>query len=345
MTRIRLTDWSAASRLLALGGLALLVAASLAVAGCGGGGAGDASRLTLVSYSTPREAYEQIIPAFARTPAGGGIELDQSYGASGEQRRAVENGLDADVVAFSLEPDMTSLVESELVDPGWNTNASRGMVTDSVVVLAVRRGNPKGIRDWDDLVREGVTVVTPGIFTSGGAKWNLAAVYGARLARGESEAEALAFVQRVLDNTPVQPPSAREALQAFTSGQGDVLISYENEAITARQNGEELDYVIPDDTILIENPVAATTTSGNPAAAQAFVDYLLTEPAQTIFAEKGYRPVVRAVADAVKDRYPEPPGLFTIGKLGGWERADAELFDEDGGTIARIVEGEGVPTS
>src|SRR5215210_8902209 len=243
--------------------LLALLAALAGVSGCGGqsnaSGGGD-KKLTLAAYSTPKEAYAEIIPAFQKTAAGKGVSFDQSYGASGEQERAVEGGLAADVVALSLEPDVNKLVKAGLVDSDWNKGEYDGFVTNSVVTLAVRQGNPKRIRSWDDLLKPGVEVITPNPFTSGGAKWNLLAAYGAKSRNGKDPAAGLAFLRELItEHVKVQDKSAREALQSFTAGQGDVLIAYENEAITAEQKGQKLDYVIPEETILIENPVAVTT--------------------------------------------------------------------------------------
>jgi sulfate/thiosulfate-binding protein len=328
-------------------GLAVVLAAGTA-AGCGGvSGSGaeggeDGGRLTLVAYSTPREAYEEIIPAFQKTAAGSGVSFDQSYGSSGEQSRAVEAGLPADVTAFSLEPDVTRLVEAGLVEEGWADNEYDGMVTDSVVVFAVRKDNPKGIQTWNDLIREDVEVITPNPFTSGGARWNLIAAYGAQRELGKSHEEAVEFLRQLLSNTAVQDKSAREALQTFVGGKGDVMIAYENDAITAQQNGEELDYVIPEQTILIENPVAVVTESGNQEKAQAFVDFLRGPEAQRIFAEKGYRPVVDEVLAAFS--YPAPSALFTIDDFGGWETVTERFFDREEGIVAKIEQELGVST-
>jgi sulfate transport system substrate-binding protein len=250
--------------------------------------------------------------------------------------------LPADVVAFSLEPDITRLVKAGLVDSNWNKDAYKGMVTDSVVVLAVRKGNPKGIRGWDDLTREGVEVITPNPFTSGGARWNVMAAYGAQLRQGKSEDEGIEYLRQLFNNVPVQDKSARESLQTFTGGKGDVMIAYENEVITAQQNGEDLEYVIPDQTILIENPVAVTSDSQNPDQAQAFVDFLRSPEAQRTFGEKGYRPVVQDVLEEFD--YPTPLGLFTIDDLGGWDQVTKQFFDPQNGTMAQINREVGAPT-
>ena len=196
---------------------------------------GGDKKITLVAYSTPREAYEAIIPAFQETADGEGVDFEQSYAASGEQSRAVESGLPADFVAFSLEPDVTRLVDAGLVDANWADDEYKGMVTDSVVVFVVRPGNPKNIQTWDDLLQEGLEVITPNPFTSGGAHWNIMAAYGAQLEQGKTEEEGVEYLRELfLNNVPVQDKSAREALQTFTGGKGDVLLAYENEAIFAQ---------------------------------------------------------------------------------------------------------------
>jgi sulfate/thiosulfate-binding protein len=336
-----------------LGSLTPLAAlAALVLAGCGGtsndsadasGGGGGSGKLTLVAYSTPEEAYKELIPAFNKTPEGNGVDFDESYASSGEQSRAVEGGLPADVVEFSLEPDITRLVDAGLVDEDWNQNQYDGFVTDSVVVFMVRKGNPKNIETWDDIVKEGVEVITPNPFTSGGAKWNLMAAYGSQTEQGKSEAEALDFLRQVLANTPVQDKSARESLQTFAGGKGDVLLAYENEAITAQNAGIELDYVIPDQTILIENPVAVVTESKNQEQAKAFVDWLRTPDAQRIFADKGYRSVLPDLVD--EKTYPKPKTLFEIDEFGGWSDVNAKFFDPENGSVAKIERDLGVSTA
>jgi sulfate/thiosulfate-binding protein len=325
--------------------IALALLAALVAAGCGGqSGASDSKggKLALVAYSTPQEAYEKIIPAFTKTSAGKGVGFTQSYGASGEQERAVEAGLPADVVALSLEPDVTKLVKKGLVASNWNADKYKGMVTDSIVVFAVRKGNPKGIKSWDDLIKPGVDVVSPNPFTSGGAKWNISAAYGAQIQQGKSPQQAQDYLGKLFKNVSVLDKSAREALSTFTSGKGDVLIAYENEAITAQQKGQDIDFVRPDQTILIENPAAVIKKSKSLDKAKAFVDFLRTDPAQKIYASKGYRTVVPALAD--KKTYPDPPGLFKIGKLGGWSKVNDSLFDESKGVVAKIFQAQGKST-
>jgi sulfate transport system substrate-binding protein len=320
---------------------------SFAAVACGsssdGGGGGNSTKLTLVAYSTPREAYEAIIPAFNETAAGKDVDFEQSYAASGEQSRAVESGLDADFVAFSLEPDVTRLVDAWLVDKDWAQGEYKGMVTDSVVVFAVRPGNPKGIDSWDDLLGEGIEVVTPNPFTSGGAQWNIMAAYGAQLQQGKTEEQGIDYLRELfLHHVPVQDTSAREALQTFIAGKGDVLLAYENEAIFAEKQNQPLDYVVPDETILIENPVAMVNKTKDPTAVQAFIDFLRGDEAQKIFGDNGYRPVNQDVA--AQFDFPEPSGLFTIADLGGWPEVRTRFFDREAGIFADIEQELGVPT-
>jgi len=335
--------------------IALLLPAAVAVAGCGGasdtkgdsaasGGSGDKGTLSLVAYSTPQVVYDELIPAFARTPEGEGIGFKTSFGPSGDQARAVEAGQDADVVTFSTEPDMTRLVDAGLVAPSWKDGPNDGLVTTSVVSFVVRKGNPKNIRTWDDLMAPGVEVLTPNPFSSGAAKWNLLAAYGYASDGGKNPQAGLDYLSELInDHVKVQDKSGREALQNFLGGNGDVLLSYEYEAITANKNGEELEYVIPDDTIKINIDIA--TTRDAPAEAESFLDYVLSEPAQEKFADWGYRPVNEKVLQANKKRFPNPPGLFTIEDLGGWNTVNEELFDIDGGAIAKLEEDAGVSTA
>jgi sulfate/thiosulfate transport system substrate-binding protein len=327
-----------------LAGAAVL--AVLALAGCGGSSSegsaptgAEGGNIRLVAYSTPREAYAKLIELY-RGGAGDGVSFDQSYGSSGEQSRAVEAGLRADVVAFSLEPDMTRLVESGIVAQDWNAGEHKGMVTDSVVVFIVREGNPKGIKSWDDLTKDGVEVVTPNPFTSGGARWNVMAGYGAQLEQGKSPEQAREYLQALFANVAVQDKSARESLTTFASGKGDVLLGYENEAIFAQRQGQPLEYVVPDQTILIENPVAVTEDASE--AAQGFLDFLTTDEAQKVFGEEGYRPVVKSVLDTFD--YPTPPGLFTIADVGGWDTVQEEFFDRETGFMADVQRELGQPT-
>ena len=336
------------SRIALLSGLAALALLPvLLAAGCGAGddasgATGNGGTFSLVAYSTPREAYEELVPMFQERAAGAGVDFEESYAASGEQRRAIEEGLPADFVHLSLEPDVTALVDADMVDADWNKNEYKGMLTNSVVVFAVRPGNPENIQTWDDLLQEGIEVITPNPFTSGGAQWNIMAAYGAQLEQGKSDEEAIAYLKELfLEHVPVQDKSAREALQTFAGGKGDVMLAYENEAIFAQQAGQALEYVVPEQTILIENPAAVVNTGESPEAAQAFLDYLYTPEAQAVFASKGYRPVVEGVETEFDSS--GPAGLFTIEDVGGWADVRKRFFDREDGIFLDIENELGVP--
>jgi sulfate/thiosulfate transport system substrate-binding protein len=308
------------------------------------GGSSSSGPVDIVAYSTPETAYKDgLIPAFEKTPQGSGAKFSTSFGPSGDQSRAVEAGQTASVVHFSLSPDMQTLVDAGKVSPDWDQNSYNGFVEDSVVVFVVRKGNPDNIQNWDDLVKPGVEVLTPNPFSSGGARWNLMAAYGAQLEEGKSDAQAQEYLKQLLSNTVVQAPSAADSMTAFTQGKGDVALAYENEAIAAQKAGEDVDYVIPDDTILIQTPMATTMDASTQS--QDFVKWLYTPEAQQIWADNGYRPVVKSVLDKNKKEFPTPPGLFTIDKLGGWDKVASQFFDPSNGIVAGIERDLGVSTS
>jgi sulfate/thiosulfate-binding protein len=318
----------------------LAVGATLGVAACGGG---SGSTLNLVAYSTPQQVYEQKLePGFKSTSDGKDVDFSNSFGSSGDQSRAVEAGQPADVVEFSLEPDMTRLVDAGIVDSNWNQNQFKGIVTHSVVTLMVRPGNPKNIQSFDDLANSDIDVIDPNPATSGGARWNIMAIYGSQIAEGKSPAEAQAFVKQVLANTSVQDSSARDSLNTFSSGKGDVLVGYENEAIQAKQQGIDLEYVTPDSTIQIDNPIAVTKDAASEA--QKFVDFLYTDQGQQDFADAGYRPVVQSIAQKNASKFPVPSGLFTIDKFGGWSKVSDPFFG-DNGWVIQAEKDLGNPTS
>jgi sulfate/thiosulfate transport system substrate-binding protein len=324
------------------------VITAVAVAGCGGdddsatASNGGGGKVDLVAYSTPETVYQDVIePAFQDTPAGQDVDFSSSFGASGDQSRAVEAGQPASVVHFAQAGDMTRLVDAGLVSANWDKEQYDGIAEDSVVVLTVRKGNPEGLKSFDDLLTKDVDIVTPNPFSSGGARWNLMAVYGSQLDQGKSPDEALDAVKTVLEKTVVQPGSASDALTAFTQGQGDVLLSYENEAIRAQSEGEDVDYVVPPSTILIETPIAVTEDA--PEAAQAFLDFLWSDEGQRLWAENGYRPVNPDLVDPQK--FPTPDDLFTIDKFGGWDKVNDEFFDESTGKVADIESELGVSTA
>jgi sulfate/thiosulfate transport system substrate-binding protein len=332
---------------------AVLVAGLMAVTACGGSSdstSGSSSTdkgsksLSLVAYSTPEVVYDEIEPLFQKTGAGEGVGFKSSFGASGEQSRAVEAGLKADVVSFSLAPDMDRLVKAGLVESNWADTPSKGFVTTSLVSFIVRKGNPKGIKTWDDLLKPGVKVLTPNPFTSGAAKWNLLGAYGAKSDGGKNPQAGLDFLtQLITKHVVVQDKSGRDALNNFTSGTGDVLLSYEYEATTAQKKGQDVDFVTPDQTIKIQNPIAVTKDA--PESAHKFLDFVLSKEGQEKFASWGYRPVNQEVFDANKDKFPEPKQLFTIDDLGGWSKVNDEMFDPEKGSVAKIEEKAGVSTA
>ena len=296
------------------------------------------TELNLVAYSTPREAYAKLITMFQKTPQGRDVDFTQSYGSSGEQARAVKAGLKADLVALSLAPDVDDLVKAGLVDAGWAKQSFKGMVTDSLVVFVLRDGNPKKIKGWNDLLRPDVDVVTPNPFTSGGARWNIMAAYGAWRRAGKTDKQAQANLLKLFRNVVVQDKSARDSLNTFVSGKGDVLLAYENEALFSRTKGLDLQFVIPSSTILIENPIATLKASPDRAKANAFISFLKTPAAQQVFADNGYRPVVKSVLQRNRKKFPVRPGEFTIDapSLGGWTKVQKRFFDPKTGIMVGI---------
>ena len=326
---------------------ALSVVGVLALTGCGSSSssASDATTVNIVGYSVLEEANQGVEKAFEATDAGKGVTFKESYGASGDQSRAVEAGQKADEVHLSLEPDVTRLVDAGLVDKDWKDNATKGVCSQSVVVFAVRPGNPKHITTWSDLTKPGVQIVTPDPASSGSAKWNLLAAYGSVLASGGDDAAAQAYVKKFFDNVVALPPSGREATSTFTGGKGDVLLSYENEAILARQSGTKLDYVVPDSSLLIQNSCALLKDHSDAAA--AWLDYQKSAAGQKLYAETGYRPLDNVAAQVGKvqvkgamdpsDPFPKVKKLLTIDDdFGGWDAANTKYFDETDGILTKL---------
>jgi sulfate transport system substrate-binding protein len=325
--------------------LALTVTAGL-LAACqggasdavGGGGPGNANiKITLVAYSVPEPGWSKVIPAFNASEEGKGIQVVTSYAASADQSRGVVEGKPADIVNFSVEPDVARLVKAGKVSPDWDKDATKGIPFGSVVTLVVRKGNPKNIRDWDDLLRPGIEVVTPSPLSSGSAKWNLLAPYAAKSGGGADSRAGTDFIGKLVrDHVKLRPGSGRIATDVFVEGSGDVLISYENEAIAIERQGKAVEHVMPSQTFKIENPVAVVTTSAHLEAATAFKNFQYTAAAQKLWAQAGFRPVDPAVAARFRDQYPVPTKLWTIDELGGWGAADPQLFDKGTGSITKI---------
>ena len=320
---------------------AVATAGVLALTGCSSASSEGGNSLNLVGYSVLEQANAGVIQAFQDTSAGKGVEFKESYGASGDQSRAVAAGQDADEVHLSLEPDVTRLVDEGIVSKDWKDNDTKGICTQSIVVMVVKPGNPKHITSWSDLTKPGVGIVTPNPASSGSAKWNLLAAYGSVLADGGSESDAQSYMKDFFSNVVALPDSGRDATTAFTNGTGDVLLSYENEAILARQNGTDFDYVIPDSSILIQNPCALTTDAS--AGAKAFMAFQKSEQGQKLYAETGYRPLMDVGDVPVKgandesNPFPEPTKLLTIDDdFGGWDEANTKFFDENDGILTKI---------
>jgi len=299
--------------------------------------------LSLVAYSIPTNVFPKLISAYQATPQGQGVKFTTSFAASEVQSKAVAAGLPADVVNFSIATDMDRLVQAGLVDKTWANNAQHGIVSKSVVVFVLRNGNPKHIRTWDDLVKPGVQVVVPNPFSSGGARWDIMAAYGAQLREKKTPKQAVAYLTQLFHHTVSQDTSARNALNTFLSGKGDVLLDYESDAKLAQSQGKPVYYLIPKATLQIETPLAAVNGS-NKAAAQQFVNWLYTPAAQTIWAQNGFRSVLPAVEKKYLAQFPPRPQLFKIGYVGGWDKVNTQFFDPTNGIVAKIEQGLGVST-
>ncbi|MEK6410497.1 MAG: sulfate ABC transporter substrate-binding protein [Acidobacteriota bacterium] len=316
-----------------------------ALQGCGSPSGKGGNKVTLIlgGYTTPREAYgKAVIPAFQKywkDKTGQDVEFQESYQASGAQSRAIIGGFEADIAALSLEGDIDKIAEAGLITHDWKAKPNRGMISSSIVVIAVRQGNPKGIRDWPDLAQPGLNVLTPDPKTSGGAQWNINAIYGAAL-RGfagvarDDQAAASEFLKSILRNVSIMDKGARESITNFEKGIGDVAITYENEVLVGRQSGQTYDYVVPHSVILIENPVALVDKNvdnhGAREVAEAFVNFLWTPEAQRAYAKFGLRPVDQAVAQEVSAQFPAVQDLWKIDYLGGWKKVIDEIYGPQG---------------
>jgi sulfate/thiosulfate-binding protein len=325
--------------------LTLLAAVIAALAAATAAAAG--TNLSLVGYSTPKAVMGKIIQAWQQTPDGKDASFSQSYGASTDQARAVANGLKADIVFLSTGDDVNLLVDAGLVDSKWNHQGYNGIGADTVVVFAVRNGNPKHIKSWSDLIRPGVQVLTPNPFSSGSAKWNILAAYGAQRRLGKTDKQATAYVQELFKHVVSQDTSGRNATNTFLSGKGDVLITYESEALNARLNGQDIQYVIPRQSMLIELPIAVLKNSANKDLANKFIQYVKGAAAQDLFAQYGFRPVNPAVAKKYASKFPARPGIFKVDDkiIGGWRHADAVWFDPNKGRMVGIERAIGGPTT
>jgi sulfate/thiosulfate-binding protein len=312
---------------------------------------GGPNAIVLGAYTTPREAYGKLIPLFKeqwKKQTGQDLTFQESYQGSGAQSRAIAEGFEADIAALSLEADITRIQKAGLITNDWKAGTYKGMVSDSLVSFAVRKGNPKAIKDWADLAKPGLQVLTPNPKTSGGAQWNILALYGAAK-RGfvagvakDDDAAATEFLKSVLKNVTVMDKGARESITNFEKGVGDVAITYENEVRVGQLGGQDYELVIPRSTILIENPVALVDKyidkHGNRKAAEAFVAFLFTPEAQNVFAEYGLRSVDPQVAKATAAQFPAVEDQFPIGYFGGWDEATPKYFGDDGIYTKAIAE-------
>lgn len=324
-----------------------LVALVLAAA-CGSDASGDeAETVSIVGFAVPEAANKAIADEFVKTDAGEGVSFQTSYGASGDQSRAVVAGLEADYVHFSVASDVTRLVDEGLVAEDWDDGPNQGVVSSSVVVLAVRPGNPLGIEGWDDIVQPGIEIVTPNPSSSGAARWNALAAWGHVISNGGTEEEAEQFLEDLFANVVSLPNSGRDATTGFLAGTGDVLLAYENETILATQNGEELDWVIPETTILIENP-GAVLIDATPKATD-WLEFVLSEDGQRQFALKGFRPIIDGVDTSgiegvldEDDPFPAVGNLLTVADdFESWDALSSKFFDEEDGIVTKIIAASG----
>jgi sulfate transport system substrate-binding protein len=302
--------------------------------------------LTLVSFAVTKAAHEAIIPKFVeqwQKEKGQTVTFSQSYGGSGSQTRAVIDGLEADIVHLALALDTAKIEKAGLIQPGWEKEVPNGgIVSKSVAGIVTREGNPKNIKNWEDLSKDGVKLITADPKTSGVARWNFLALWGSVLKTGGDDAKALDFTTKVYKNVPILTKDAREATDVFfKQGQGDALINYENEIILAGQKGEKPTYTIPDVNVSIDNPIAVVDKNvdkhGTREVAEAFVKYLYTPEAQREFAKAGFRPVDATVAAEPEfaKKYPPVKTLFTAQDLGGWGEIQKKFFD-DGAAFDKI---------
>jgi sulfate transport system substrate-binding protein len=305
--------------------------------------------ITFAAYSTPREVYGKIIPAFQakwKADHNQSIIFQESYGGSTSQAQNVVNGFQADVVALSLAPDVDTIKKAGLITHDWTAVAEGGMVSSSVVVFDVRPGNPRGLHDWNDLTQAGLQILTPDPAQSGGARWNIVAAYGAA-ERGKAtgvtggDAGASQLLTGIFKNVTVLDKSARDSIKNFEAGNGDVAITYENEVLTAQKAGLPDEMVIPPSTVLIENPVAVVDANANAHCVQdvakAFVDFLHTQDAKDLYAKVGFlRPTEAATAAAGDgDKFAPVQDLFTVADLGGWDQIGTKVFGDPDGIFTK----------
>jgi sulfate/thiosulfate transport system substrate-binding protein len=326
-----------------------LLAACVAAAGVAAAASARSTdtRLSVVVYSTPKTVFGKIVQNWQQTSDGSGVSFTQSYGASTDQARSVSAGLKADLVFLSTGDDVNLLVDKGLVSDKWDKQSYGGIEANTLVVFAVRPGNPKKIKTWDDLIKPGVQVITPNPFSSGSAKWNILAAYTAQRKLGKTDKQATAYVQELFKHVVSQDTSGRNATNTFLSGKGDVLLTYESEAINSRLNGQDIQYYIPKQTMLIQLPIAAIKTSDNLDKVNQFIRFTKLPAQQELFAQYGFRPVDATVLKKHKADYPSRPTIFNINDavLGGWRKANQVWFDPSRGRIVAIEKNADGPTA
>jgi sulfate/thiosulfate-binding protein len=326
--------------------LATALLSLVTLCGCGGdstGKAGATDTLRIGAYSVVKEVFhEKLLPTFAaqwKQKTGRTVTFEESYNASGAQARAIKSGLPSDVAILSLEGDMEQLVEAGLVKSTWKDTPNKGMLTRSLVVIGVRPGNPKAIKDWDDLAKPGVGVLYPDPKTSGGAKWNIGAMYGAALLKskaehdGKPDLEAVkSLLAKVQANVVNMDSSGRQSMTTFERDSSDAIVTYENELLFRKKQGRDIPYIVPPSTLQIDGPVALVDKNVDKnksrEVAEAFLAFMLSPEGQAIFVEYGFRPVDPKAPDT--DKPPLPEKLFTIGDLGGWKAVNKEVFGPTG---------------
>jgi sulfate/thiosulfate transport system substrate-binding protein len=301
--------------------------------------------LNLVAYSTPKPVMAQLISNWTGTGQGQGVSFTQSYGPSTSQMQAVAAGQPADIVFPSWPGDIQLLVDAGLVDASWDEQSYKGIEANTVVVFALRDGNPKKIKGWNDLIKPGVQVITPSPWSSGSAKWNILAAYAAQRHLGKTDKQAIAYVEQLFKNVVAQPTSGSNATTAFLEGQGDVLITYESEAIAARLKGTNIQYVIPRQTLLIQLPIAVLQKSSNRDLANQFIQFTKETASQVVFGQNGFRPINPAAARQFKS-FPVRPGQITLADktLGGYQAAQKRWFDQ-GGLMYKVESAVGGPSA
>jgi len=313
-----------------------------------GAAAASGTTIDLVGFSTPQAVVGKLITNWQKTSAGKGVNFTQSYGPSTSQAKAIIAGQPADIAFLSNGLDVDSIANAGLLTKSWSTKFPHGgIAANSVVAFVTRPGNPKHIHSWADLTKTGIQVITPDPFPSGGAKWNVLAAYGAQRRLGKSDKQATAYVKTLFQHVVSQDTSGRNATNTFLSGKGDVLLTYESEALAARQNGQNIQYVIPRQTMLIELPIAVLKSSPNKDVANKFIRFVKGSTAQDLFGQYGFRPVDKKIAAKYADKFPGRPGIFKIDDkyLGGWRNADKVWFDPSKGRMVKIEQAVGGPSS